>query len=494
MDFNANHLINYGCWCQMDPASGLYSQRKGRALDGLDQQCRNWHRCYKCIRKDSAESCDPDNVEYIANYIPEENKFFCDAFENSSCENQACLCDVEVATQMFNGFTALDNSYVNVNGFDHAASCVPMTNSGKRDLDCCGTFPYRWTFNTDARECCSGVISALGTCSDYDPDMTVEPPTDPPTDAPTTTTTSTTTTTTTTTTETDACEGVTCSNYGTCYVDAYAQPYCICDEGWMGDNCATEVSSYFGAKTRCAENEGRRDLAILVDVSGKTNRKTDVFEFVKKISQSVDLDKVKVSLTTYAVLDEEHIFPAQFSSLAEIETNVESIKWGGDKTRTMLGLNTAARSLDKEDSIADMILVISDGWESGNIEGALNAASDAASAGITLVAAAVATSSTRTKTQNLLEPELDFLAALTQNVDGNVFALRPDGLDAAAASFMDLFNALQNCEISNNEAKEAAELYLATKVVIPTKEAFNLQSTGSMIDFFGYLPDWAQKF
>ena len=86
-----------------------------------------------------------------------------------------------------------------------------------------------------------------------------------------------------------------------------------------------------------------------------------------------------------------------------------------------------------------------------------------------MVAAAVATSSTRTKTQNLLEPELDFLAALTQNVNGNVFALRPDGLDAAAASFMDLFNALQNCEISNNEAKEAAELYLATKVVIPTK-------------------------
>ena len=99
----------------------------------------------------------------------------------------------------------------------------------------------------------------------------------------------------------------------------------------------------------------------------------------------------------------------------------------------------------------------------------MDAASNAASAGITLVAAAVATSSTRTKTQDILEPELDFLAALTQNVDGNVFALRPDGLDAAAASFMDLFNELQNCEISNDAAKEAAELYLATKVVIPTK-------------------------
>lgn len=373
-----------------------------------------------------------------------------------------------------------------------------MTNAGKRDLDCCGTFPYRWTFNTDARECCSGVISALGTCSDNGPDVTIEPPTepptDPPTDAPTTSTTSTSTTTTTTTSDTDPCEGVTCSNYGNCYVDAYAQPYCICDEGWMGDNCATEVSSYFGAKTKCAENEGRRDLAILVDVSGKTNRRTDVFEFLKRVTQSIDLDKVKLSLTTFGVSDEEHIFPAQFSSLVEIETTVESIKWGGDKTKTMLGLNTAARSLDTEDSIADMILVISDGWESGNIEGAMNSASDAASAGITLVAAAVATPSTRTKTQNLLEPELDFLAGLTQNVDGNVFALRPDGIDAAAASFMDLFNALQNCEISNDAAKEAAALYLATKVVIPTKEAFNLQSTGSMIDFFGYLPDWAQKF
>ena len=98
-------------------------------------------------------------------------------------------------------------------------------------------------------------------------------------------------------------------------------------------------------------------------MSGKTNRKTDVFEFVKKISQSVDLEKVKLSLTTFGVSDEEQIFPAQFSSLAEIETSIESIKWGGDKTRTMLGINTAAKSLDTKDSIADMILVISDGWE-----------------------------------------------------------------------------------------------------------------------------------
>lgn len=29
----------------------------------------------------------------------------------------------------------------------------------------------------------------------------------------------------------------------------------------------------------------------------------------------------------------------------------------------MLGLNTAASSLDTDDAIADMILVISDGWE-----------------------------------------------------------------------------------------------------------------------------------
>ena len=72
-------------------------------------------------------------------------------------------------------------------------------------------------------------------------------------------------------------------------------------------------------------------------MSGKTNRKTDVFEFVKKIGQSVDLDKVKMSLTAFGVSDEEYIFPAQFSSLPEIETKVDSIKWGGDKES---GLNS----------------------------------------------------------------------------------------------------------------------------------------------------------
>ena len=97
------------------------------------------------------------------------------------------------------------------------------------------------------------------------------------------------------------------------------------------DNCATQVSNYFGAKTTCTENDGRRDLAILVDVSGKTNRKTDVFEFVKKIGQSIDLASVKLSLTTFANSDEEVIFSAKFVSAAEIDSSVDGLKWGGDK-------------------------------------------------------------------------------------------------------------------------------------------------------------------
>ena len=66
-------------------------------------------------------------------------------------------------------------------------------------------------------------------------------------------------------------------------------------------------------------------------MSGKTNRKTDVFEFVKRIGQSIDLASVKLSLTTFANSDEEVIFSAKFVSAAEIDSSVDGLKWGGDK-------------------------------------------------------------------------------------------------------------------------------------------------------------------
>ena len=70
---NAAHFFDYGCWCQLSHGNAFFGQRKGRPLDVIDRNCRNWHRCYKCLVIDD-EQCVGDDQEYKVDFVPNENR------------------------------------------------------------------------------------------------------------------------------------------------------------------------------------------------------------------------------------------------------------------------------------------------------------------------------------------------------------------------------------------------------------------------------------
>ena len=117
-----------------------------------------------------------------ANSSSVEMKFVCDEAQNSPCEQNTCLCDVELADQLIANINHIKNENANSGGFDVVGSCVAGSNSHAKPSSCCGAYPKRFPFNsrggergccgnmftysTSAMDCCSdGSLEMLGQCS-----------------------------------------------------------------------------------------------------------------------------------------------------------------------------------------------------------------------------------------------------------------------------------------------------------------------------------------
>ena len=111
-----------------------------------------------------------------------EMKFVCDAAKNTECEQNTCLCDVELADQLIANIGHFDSSNANSSGFDATVECFAGNNNHAKPNTCCGAYPTRfpfhskggergccgglYTYSTSAMDCCSdGTLELLGQCS-----------------------------------------------------------------------------------------------------------------------------------------------------------------------------------------------------------------------------------------------------------------------------------------------------------------------------------------
>ena len=97
----------------------------------------------------------------------------CDS-NDSQCKVNLCECDEELAFQLSQAVDNMSNQYVtnsDGSGFDHtqcsAVSALGGGNGGgasSGETKCCGAYPHRVTYNTANHECCSDILSDIGTC------------------------------------------------------------------------------------------------------------------------------------------------------------------------------------------------------------------------------------------------------------------------------------------------------------------------------------------
>ena len=75
-------------------------------------------------------------------------KFVCDGAKNTACEQNTCLCDVELANQLIENLDQMQNAHTNSAGFDVVDSCVAGSNAHAKPSSCCGAYPKRFPFHS----------------------------------------------------------------------------------------------------------------------------------------------------------------------------------------------------------------------------------------------------------------------------------------------------------------------------------------------------------
>jgi len=72
----------------------------------------------------------------------------------------------------------------------------------------------------------------------------------------------------------------------------------------------------------------------------------------------------------------------------EVWDAVDSVEWIGGNTNMTGGVYTGASQMDTSDNVNDILIIISDGFDSYSMSNAIQAAQDAAGSGITIMSIA----------------------------------------------------------------------------------------------------------
>ena len=151
----------YGCHCLILGDRPMTEMGKGSPTDALDNGCKAYKDCQKCVREKHGDACIGEFVRYTWKWSTKENGFVSRDPEGS-CERELYECDVMMAYNTFNNRAAYSDDYhlfYSTTGFDPESdeSC-PTGGSAPVEHMCCGGVnkPYYW-MNMNQKECVNGV-------------------------------------------------------------------------------------------------------------------------------------------------------------------------------------------------------------------------------------------------------------------------------------------------------------------------------------------------
>lgn len=160
----------YGCWCYFGD-DHLERKAKGPPLDQLDEFCHTLSRGYECATID-IDGCTPWDIDYqtdddisTVGATPGDLAAMC-FLENgnaNSCEYAACTTEgwfLRQISDITGGMPAMIDQQNKHNDADwetrRLAMCVGPAVGTDRQIECCGTFPERFPYNSLApnKQCC----------------------------------------------------------------------------------------------------------------------------------------------------------------------------------------------------------------------------------------------------------------------------------------------------------------------------------------------------
>merc|ERR1712227_937073 len=110
----------YGCHCLILGDRPMTEMGKGSPTDALDNGCKAYKDCQKCVREKHGDACIGEFVRYTWKWSTKENGFVSRDPEGS-CERELYECDVMMAYNTFNNRAAYSDDYhlfYSTTGFD----------------------------------------------------------------------------------------------------------------------------------------------------------------------------------------------------------------------------------------------------------------------------------------------------------------------------------------------------------------------------------------
>merc|ERR1712226_363082 len=148
-----------------------WKKARGEPVNEVDELCMDLNMCYRCIAmdaEDEGETCSPGYQNYT---IPARKDTLSkgithacfEANHGTSCAQRPCCCDTQLTDGIINLFfegVSFDTQYQHEQGFEPHQNCNPnlsgpsCAESSDCELQCCGSYPNRYTFKAGRKQCC----------------------------------------------------------------------------------------------------------------------------------------------------------------------------------------------------------------------------------------------------------------------------------------------------------------------------------------------------
>jgi hypothetical protein len=179
-----DELNQYGCWCYFEQDHGM---GHGQTLDDFDSLCKVLANGYDCIKLDVGASCIPWEVNYNSGQSGGLENLPTTCANNNpgdDCKINSCIVEGRFVLNLFQQIVMnqaqLDQSMKTSNGFIQEQVCAFGTGETEGPVQCCGEYPQRFKFRTNAgamaccgrevfptamMECCAnGSAELIGDC------------------------------------------------------------------------------------------------------------------------------------------------------------------------------------------------------------------------------------------------------------------------------------------------------------------------------------------
>jgi len=167
-DFDERKYWAYGCNCLILGDRPMSDPGYGRPVDKLDNVCKAYKDCQKCVQMKFGPQCVGELVRYKWKKT-RKNEIQC-TNEPNTCERALCECDNKYTSEIPAARDVFDDKYHMFWGnwdYTDADNCVRTP--GISEPECCGADDGPMVlFNSLNKECClDKTVKPIGMCETF---------------------------------------------------------------------------------------------------------------------------------------------------------------------------------------------------------------------------------------------------------------------------------------------------------------------------------------